>query len=120
MGYFFRFFGLKKKRVPSRIDLQNSFEVFFLVLKNRHTFPLEFPTRNLNFVVFFWFCLVFFSQKTHLQFSQNRWRSGSAAWSSCFQSARSFDAKLSQSEDVYEALAKAKWVEFGMKVEVGV
>ena len=35
-------------------------------------------------------------------------RSGSAAWSSCFQSARSFDARLSQSEDVYEALAESK------------
>ena len=35
-------------------------------------------------------------------------RSGSAAWSSCFQSARSFDARLSQSEDVYEALAQPK------------
>ena len=62
---FFSFFWIEKKtRVPSRIDLQNSFEVFFLVLKNRHTFPLEFPTRNLNFVVFlFVLPCVFFSEK---------------------------------------------------------
>lgn len=38
--------------------------------------------------------------------------SGSAAWSSCFQSARSFDARLSQSEDVYDSrgyAARSDW-----------
>lgn len=60
-----------------------------------------------SFVVFVLPC-VFFSEKPICAVP----RSGSAAWSSCFQSARSFDARLSQSEDVYEALAQQKrWVE---------
>ena len=69
-----------------------------------------FPTRNFLFVFFFCVlpCVTSSPKKTQQRSRSSAERSGSAAWSSCFQSARSFDARLSQSEDVYEALAPTK------------